>query len=107
MVVGFRRARRDHFPLAINGSSVEIVKNIKFLGVHIAENLTWTLNTSSITKTAQQRLYFLRKLREAHYPSSLPSTEAVARLGLAEDLAGVFCHHSEWCVAVWFPAVAV
>ncbi|KAK1803181.1 hypothetical protein P4O66_021705, partial [Electrophorus voltai] len=50
MVVDFRRARRDHSPLAINGPSVEIVKNIKFLGVHIAENLTWTLNTSSITK---------------------------------------------------------
>ncbi|KAK1786835.1 hypothetical protein P4O66_017219, partial [Electrophorus voltai] len=75
MAVDFRRARRDHSPLAINGSSVEIVKNIKFLGVHIVENLTWTLNTSSITKRAQQRLYFLRKLREAHLPSLiLPST---------------------------------
>ncbi|KAK1804857.1 hypothetical protein P4O66_019115, partial [Electrophorus voltai] len=68
------RARRDHSPLAINGSSVEIVKNIKFLGVHIAENLTWTLNTSSITKRAQQRLYFLRKLREAHLPSHILTT---------------------------------
>ncbi|KAK1795532.1 hypothetical protein P4O66_001241 [Electrophorus voltai] len=74
MVVDFRRARRDHSPLAINGSSVEIVKNIKFLGVHIAENLTWTLNTSSITKRAQQRLYFLRKLREAHLPSPILTT---------------------------------
>ncbi|KAK1805486.1 hypothetical protein P4O66_019788 [Electrophorus voltai] len=74
MIVDFRRARRDHSPLAINGSSVEIVKNIKFLGVHIAENLTWTLNTSSITKRAQQRLYFLRKLREAHLPSPILTT---------------------------------
>ncbi|KAK1788502.1 hypothetical protein P4O66_016924 [Electrophorus voltai] len=57
-----------------NLSSVEIVKNIKFLGVHIAENLTWTLNTSSITKTAQQRLYFLQKLREAHLPSPILTT---------------------------------
>ncbi|KAK1806958.1 hypothetical protein P4O66_005440 [Electrophorus voltai] len=71
MVVDFRRARRDHSPLAINGSSVEIVK---FLGVHIAENLTWTLNTSSITKRAQQHLYFLRKLREAHLPSPILTT---------------------------------
>ncbi|KAK1794392.1 hypothetical protein P4O66_011272 [Electrophorus voltai] len=74
MVVDFRRARRDHSLLAINGSSVEIVKNIKFLGVHIAENLTWTLNTSSITKRAQQRLYFLRKLREAHLLSPILTT---------------------------------
>ncbi|KAK1796275.1 hypothetical protein P4O66_009347, partial [Electrophorus voltai] len=74
MVVDFRRARRDHSPLAINSSSVEIVKNIKFLGVHIAENLTWTLNTSSITKRAQQCLYFLQKLREAHLPSPILTT---------------------------------
>ncbi|KAK1801367.1 hypothetical protein P4O66_023040, partial [Electrophorus voltai] len=74
MVVDFRRARRDHSPLAIKGSSVEIIKNIKFLGVHIAENLTWTLNTNSITKRAQQRLYFLRKLREAHLPSPILTT---------------------------------
>ncbi|KAK1790105.1 hypothetical protein P4O66_002411 [Electrophorus voltai] len=55
MVVDFRRARRDHSPLAINSSSVEIVKNTKFLGGHLAENLTWTLNISSITKRAQQQ----------------------------------------------------
>ncbi|KAK1783969.1 hypothetical protein P4O66_004634, partial [Electrophorus voltai] len=59
---------------ACNGSSVEIVKNIKFFGVHTAENLTWTLNTSSITKRAQQHLYFLRKLREAHLPSPILTT---------------------------------
>ncbi|KAK1795573.1 hypothetical protein P4O66_001069 [Electrophorus voltai] len=85
MVVDFRRARQDHSPLAINGSSVEIVKNIKFLGVHIAENLTWTLNTSSITKRAQQRLYFLRKLREAHLPSPILTTfyRAVKIIGVS------------------------
>ncbi|KAK3537989.1 hypothetical protein QTP70_026506 [Hemibagrus guttatus] len=62
MVVDFRRAQSDHSPLNINGSNVEIVKSIKFLGVHLAEDLTWSLNTSSITKKAQQRLYFLRRL---------------------------------------------
>ncbi|KAK1799568.1 hypothetical protein P4O66_000370 [Electrophorus voltai] len=74
MVVDFRRTRRDHSPLVINGSSVEIVKKIKFLGVHIAENLTWTLNTTSITKRAQQHLYFLRKLRKAHLPTPIFTT---------------------------------
>ncbi|KAK1784213.1 hypothetical protein P4O66_003961, partial [Electrophorus voltai] len=74
MVVDFRRARQDHSPLAINSSSVEIIKNIKFLGVHLAENLTWTLNTSSITKRAQQCLYFLQKLRETNLPSPIITT---------------------------------
>ncbi|KAK1802757.1 hypothetical protein P4O66_021291, partial [Electrophorus voltai] len=51
-----------------------IVKNTKFLGVHLAENFTWTLNTSSITKRAQQRLYFLCKLSKAHLPSPILTT---------------------------------
>ncbi|KAK3565430.1 hypothetical protein QTP86_009704 [Hemibagrus guttatus] len=62
MAVDFRRAQSDHSPLHINGSNVEIVKSTKFLGVHLAEDLTWLLNISSITRKAQQRLYFLRRL---------------------------------------------
>ncbi|XP_059833102.1 uncharacterized protein LOC132398117 isoform X3 [Hypanus sabinus] len=56
MVVDIKRAQSDHSPLNIDGSSVEIVKSTKFLGVHLAENLTWSLKTSSIAKKAQQRL---------------------------------------------------
>ncbi|KAI5085621.1 gastrula zinc finger protein XlCGF28.1-like, partial [Silurus meridionalis] len=66
MVVDFRRTQSDHSPLIIDGSSVEIVRSTKLLGVHLANNLTWSLNTSSITKKAQQCLYFLRRLRKAH-----------------------------------------
>ncbi|KAI4882420.1 hypothetical protein NFI96_021740 [Prochilodus magdalenae] len=74
MVVDFRRTRCDHTPLHIDGSAVEIVKSPKFLGVHLAEDLTWSLNTSTITKKAQQRLYFLRRLRKAHLPPPILRT---------------------------------
>ncbi|KAI4895175.1 hypothetical protein NFI96_005325 [Prochilodus magdalenae] len=74
MVVDFRRTRRDHSPLNIDGSTVEIVKSTKFLGVHLAEDLTWSLNTSTITKKAQQRLYFLRRLRKVHLPPPILTT---------------------------------
>ncbi|KAK3527697.1 hypothetical protein QTP86_034170 [Hemibagrus guttatus] len=74
MVVDFRRAQSDHSPLNIDGSNVEIVKSTKFLGVHVAEDLTWSLNTSTITKKAQQRLYFLRRLRKAHLPPPILTT---------------------------------
>ncbi|KAK3563126.1 hypothetical protein QTP86_016360, partial [Hemibagrus guttatus] len=60
------RAQSDHSPLFIDGSPVEIVKSTKFLGVHLVENFTWSLNTTSISKKAQQRLYFLWRLRKAH-----------------------------------------
>ncbi|KAI4885370.1 hypothetical protein NFI96_008195 [Prochilodus magdalenae] len=81
MFVDFRRTRRDHSPIHIDGSTVEIVNSTKFLGVHLAEDLTWSLNTSTITKKAQQRLYFLRRLRKkiSHLPSSPPSTEEPSR----------------------------
>ncbi|KAK3525032.1 hypothetical protein QTP86_013473 [Hemibagrus guttatus] len=74
MVVDFRRAQSDHSPLNINGSDVEIIKSIKFLCVHLAEDFTWSLNTSSITKKAQQHLYFLRRLRKAHLPPLILTT---------------------------------
>ncbi|KAK3550941.1 hypothetical protein QTP70_010125 [Hemibagrus guttatus] len=74
MVVDFRRAQSDHSPLNIDGSNMKIVKSTKFLGVHLAEDLTWSLSTSSITKKAQQRLYFLRRLRKAHLPPPILTT---------------------------------
>ncbi len=46
-------------PLTIDSSTVERVSSTKFLGVHITEDLTWTTNTMSLSKKAQQRLHFL------------------------------------------------
>ncbi|KAI3367298.1 hypothetical protein L3Q82_008340 [Scortum barcoo] len=38
---------------------------IKFLGIHITSDLTWSMNTAHLVKKAQQRLFFLRKLKRA------------------------------------------
>ncbi|GAA6071249.1 uncharacterized protein LOC121182596, partial [Tachysurus ichikawai] len=89
MVVDFRRAQSDHSLLNIDGSSVEIIKSTKFLGVHLAENFTWSLNTSSITKKAQQRLYFLRRLRKAHLPPPI-----LTMFSIESILSS--------CITVWF-----
>jgi hypothetical protein len=35
------------------------------LGIYISKDLSWTLNTSTLVKTEQQRLYFLRRLKMA------------------------------------------
>lgn len=43
---------------------MERVSSFKYLGVHISEDLTLTLNTTQLVKKAQQRLYFLRRLRK-------------------------------------------
>ncbi|MBN3323459.1 ZBED5 protein, partial [Atractosteus spatula] len=38
-------------------------QSTKFLGVHITDDVTWTIYTTSLAKKAQQRLYFLQRLR--------------------------------------------
>ena len=55
----------------IDGAAVERVSSTKFLGVHISDDLSWTTNTASLAKKAQQRLYFLRKLRHASAPPAI------------------------------------
>lgn len=61
IIVDMRKDRRPHQPLLIWELEVERVSSIKYLGVHVSEDLTWTLNATQLVKKAQQRLYFLRK----------------------------------------------
>ena len=72
MVIDFRRTKRsEHSTLYIDGEEVERVESFKFLGVHISADLTWSTNISHQVGKAQQRLYFLRKLRQAQLPQRL------------------------------------
>ncbi len=92
IVVDFRRVHTQSAPLTINGVTVERASSTKFLGVHITEDLSWTNNTAALAKKAQQRLYFLRKLRRARArpPSCALSTEAPSRASwLAASLCGI------------------
>ncbi len=68
VVMDFRRNSVDHPPLTIDSSTEE--SSTKFLGVHITENFTWTTNTTSLSKKAQQHLHFLRRLKSTSLPSS-------------------------------------
>lgn len=74
IAMDFRKGHFEHPPLTIDGAAVERVGSTKFLGVHICEDLSWTTNTTSLVKKAQQRLYFLRKLKKASAPPPILST---------------------------------
>ncbi|KAF0024967.1 hypothetical protein F2P81_021848, partial [Scophthalmus maximus] len=63
LIVDFRKKGGTHTPVS---TEVEHVSSFKFLGVHISEDLSWTLNTSTLVKKAHQRLFFLRRLKKAH-----------------------------------------
>ena len=73
MIVDMRKRRRPHQPLFIRELEVERVSSFKYLGVHITEDLTWSLNTTQLVKKAQQRLYFLRRLRKFGMSSKILS----------------------------------
>ncbi|XP_059828053.1 uncharacterized protein LOC132395444 isoform X2 [Hypanus sabinus] len=65
-----------------------------FLGVHLAENLTCSLNTSSIAKKAQQHLYFLQRLRKVHLLPPTPILITFYR-GCIESILSS-------CITAWF-----
>lgn len=71
MVLDYRRSSSEHPPLIINGTVVERVNSTKFLGLHIADDITWSTNTTAITQKAQQPLYFLQRLKR---PNPLPQS---------------------------------
>ena len=93
----FRRTDTQHAPLTIDGAAVERVSSTKFLGVHISEDLSWSHNTASLTKKAQQRLYFLRKLRRAGAPPPIMHT---FYRGTIESILTS-------CITVWYGACTV
>lgn len=47
LVADFRRLWLDHSPLHINGTTAEKVKSSTFLGVHMTEDFSWTLSSTS------------------------------------------------------------
>ncbi|CAM4587594.1 unnamed protein product [Leuciscus chuanchicus] len=93
MVVDFRRtSRRHHLPLTISGSEVDIVHSVKFLGVHLTNELTSSDNTTAIIKRAQQRLHSLRRLKKVDLPIS----------ALTMFYRGTIESILTYCISCWF-----
>jgi len=65
--------------------------SIKFLGVTIADNLSWSLHADSVIKKAQQRLFFLRLLRK--FGMSVGSLTNFYRRTVESILSG--------CITAW------
>ncbi len=91
IIVDFRKKQHRHTPLIINNTVVEVVSSVKFLGVQITDSLTWTANITSLVKRAQQRLFCLRRMRRAHFPSPILST---VYEGIIESILTS-------CISVW------
>ena len=71
LTIDFRRRREEPAPLYIKGDMVERVTEFQFLVTSMSQDLTWTVNITSLVKKAQQRLYFLRTLQRANLAQQL------------------------------------
>ena len=63
MIVDFGKQQREHLPIHIDGTVVEKVESLKFLGVHITDKLKWSTHTDSVVKKVQQR-FNLKRLKK-------------------------------------------
>ncbi len=63
LVVDLRRTKGPVTPVSIQGVSVDIVEDYKYLGLYIDNELEWAKNTDALYRKGQSRLYFLRRLR--------------------------------------------
>eukprot|EP00061_Rhincodon_typus_P005658 g25448.t1 len=64
LIINFRKKRGEHAPIYINGTEVKRLKNIKFLGVMITDDLSWSSHVDVTVKKAEQHLFFLRWLKK-------------------------------------------
>ncbi|KAI4904962.1 hypothetical protein NFI96_002249 [Prochilodus magdalenae] len=72
MIVDYRKLQRGgHSPLYINGAEVERVSSVRFLGVHLTDDLSWSFHTNKAVRSARQRLFFLRRLRKFGLPPDI------------------------------------
>eukprot|EP00061_Rhincodon_typus_P000792 g12762.t1 len=64
LIIGFRKEGGEHALIFINGTEVERVEAVKFVGMTIPDNLSWISQVDAMVKKAQQRLFFLRQFRK-------------------------------------------
>ena len=63
LIVDYRKWRAEYTSIHIDGSVVEWVESIKFLGFHITKDLSSPKHTHTVVKRAQQCLFPLRRLK--------------------------------------------
>ena len=68
---GLQEEPSPALPITLRGSPVDTVESFRFLGTLITQDLKWELNISSLTKKAQQRMYFLRQLKKFNLPKAM------------------------------------
>ena len=92
MVIDFRKNTTTHDPVIIKGEAVELVNEYKYLGCMLNNHLSSSNHVTRTVKKANQRLFFVRKLRKLGVNSKILS------LFYKSTVESVFA----FCMCVWF-----
>lgn len=63
--ITFGRHECPFTPIVVNDKPINVVNNVKLLGMNISQDLKWDIHISEIVKKVSSRLYFLRQLKRA------------------------------------------
>ena len=66
MIIDYNIDNPELIPIKISGEAVDVVKTYKYLGRIVDDKLDGDENINNVYKTANQRMYFVRKLRKCH-----------------------------------------
>eukprot|EP00061_Rhincodon_typus_P001755 g15690.t1 len=91
LIIAFRKKGGEHSLICINGVEVERVKSVKFHGVMITDNLSWTSHIDATVKKAQKR-FFLKWLRK--FGMSIRTLTNFYRCTIESILSG--------CITAWY-----
>ena len=67
----FSKFQQEFELILINGDVLEVVENVRLLGLNIYSNLTWSIHVNETVKKASKTLYFLIQVKRAEVARTL------------------------------------
>ena len=91
IILDFRKHKTAHLPLVIKGQEVDIVDSHLYIGITIASDLSWSEHISKIISKLNQRMYFLRTMKNCYVDN------IILQLFYSSVLESVF----KFCIICW------
>ena len=91
IILDFRKHKTAHLPLVIKGQEVDIVDSHVYIGITIASDLSWSEHISKIISKLNQRMYFLRTMKNFYVDNT------ILQLFYSSVLESIF----KFCIICW------
>ena len=58
MPISFTKPQQEFEPIVIHSNTLDVVENVKLLGLNTSSNLTWNIHINEIVKKAYMIIFF-------------------------------------------------